>query len=117
MKSRKATQVANKTVVKTETKAKAPSVYSLNVLATNKRYKDVSRSIGAVVRQILVLKTDINLPAKYARALNATQKGSNKAEAFKSLVENVRFIPGTNRTCVFYVLQGLNKMDKAGLIK
>ena len=116
VKAEKTTKVKAKKVVKT--KPKKVSDYAKNVLGTNRAYKSESKKLGPIIRQILVIKVDINLPAKYARFLNATQKGSNKVQAYKRLVEEVRY---TNveqgKTCVFYVLQALARMDKAGELK
>jgi hypothetical protein len=106
-------KVTAKKVIKTQ--PKKVSNYAKNVLGTNALYKQETKKLGPIIRQILVVKVDIKLPAKYQRFLNATQRGSKKAETYAKLVKEVRY---TNvkegKTCVFYVLQALARMDKAG---
>lgn len=92
--------------------ANAPKVntYKTNVLEVNAKYKELSKSLGFCRSVLLNDAKDLGLDNVFKAFLLATKNDKMKYEQLKA---NVRTSKAGNYS-PFFVLQGLEKMRKAG---
>lgn len=100
----------SKAIKASNTKADKVTTYKTNVLEVNAKYKVLSKSLGFCRSVLLNDATELQLPKEFKTFLLATKKEQSKYEILKGYVR----VSKAGNYSPFFVLQGLEKMRKAG---
>lgn len=94
------------------TNNKTVSMYKENVLATNKRAKEQSKSLYGAIATLNALSVEIALNEKWAQlvAIASDKKHTNNKLAYELIKKHTKANHKSGNYGVFYVLQGLNRV-------
>lgn len=94
------------------TNKKSVSMYKENVLATNKRAKEQSKSLYGAIATLNALSVEIALNEKWAQLVSIAfdKKHTNNKLAYELIKKHTKANHKSGSFGVFYVLQGLNRV-------
>lgn len=91
----------------TKTTQKTASKYATNVIEANKEFKKAVRNVGTGLK---LLKLTLDNNKEFKEVSQKITKIQKSDVLFKKLDSSVRRLK-ENQTCIFYILQAVNKMD------
>ncbi len=94
------------------TNKKSVSMYKENVLATNKRAKETSKSLYGAIATLNAISNEIALNTKWAQLVlvASDKKHTNNKKAYELIKKHTKANHKSGNYGVFYVLQGLNRI-------
>lgn len=94
------------------TNNKTVSMYKENVLATNKRAKEQSKSLYGAIATLNALSVEIALNENWAKLVSIAfdKKHTNNKQAYELIKKHTKANHKSGNFGVFYVLQGLNRV-------
>jgi hypothetical protein len=88
--------------------------YKEVVLATNKKAKETSKSLGGVIKLLNSIKIEIELNEKWGKLLEiaSNNKLQNNKKVYELIKKNTKANYKSGSYGIFCLLQGLNRIDE-----